>query len=118
MKTHVISLTNAIILIGLSLWAYLVSSDPSPTALIPTFVGLVILILNPGLRKENKVVSHIVVLLTFLIIVGLIRPLTGALDKGDDFAVLRVVIMQLSSVIAIAFFVKSFLVARQKKVKS
>lgn len=114
MKTHVISLTNAVILIGLSLWAYLTSPDPSITALIPTIVGVAILILNPGLRKENKIASHIVVILTFLIILGLIRPLIGALDKGDDLVVLRVVIMQLSSVIALAFFIRSFLVARRK----
>lgn len=114
MKTHVISLTNAIILIGLSLWAYFTSQYPSITALIPTIVGVAILILNPGLRRENKIVSHIVVILTFLIILGLIKPLIGALDRGDDLVVLRVVIMQLSSVIAFAFFIKSFLVARRK----
>ena len=73
MKAHIASLVNAVSLIGLSLWGYLASSSPSITALIPTFIGVVLIALNNGVKKENKVVAHIAVLLTLLILGGLVK---------------------------------------------
>ena len=61
MKPHKISFVNAITLISFGLWGY-IDVDYSPTALIPVIFGVIILILNPGLKRENKVVAHIVVL--------------------------------------------------------
>ncbi|WP_299525327.1 hypothetical protein [Winogradskyella sp.] len=118
MKAHTASLINAILLIALSAWGYFSSETPSITALIPTFVGVVLLILNPGIKKENKVVAHIAVLLTLIILFGLVKPLTGALEREDNLAVVRVVIMILSTLLAIVYFVKSFIDARKAREKS
>ena len=63
MKPHKISFVNAITLISFGLWGY-IDVDYSPTALIPVIFGVIILILNPGLKRENKAIAHIVVLLT------------------------------------------------------
>ena len=59
MKAHSASLINAAFLITMSLWGYCSSDNPSATALIPTFVGIVLLLLNKGVKNENKMIAHI-----------------------------------------------------------
>jgi fatty acid desaturase len=117
MKAHTASLLNAILLITLSLWGYFSSDSPSFTALIPTIIGAILLFLNKGVKNENKVIAHIAVLLTLLVLFGLIKPLMGALDRDDNLALIRVVVMMLSTVLAMVFFVKSFIDARKNRVE-
>ena len=107
MKAHTASLMNALILIGFGLWAYLGSEAPSKTALIPVGFGVVLLGLYQGVKKENKIVAHIAVLLTLLILGGLVKPLLGALDR-NGLAIMRVLVMMASTVVALFFFIKSF----------
>ena len=114
MKPHKISFVNAITLISFGLWGY-VDVDYSPTALIPVVFGVIILALYSGLKKENKTVSHIVVLLTFLILVGLVKPLMSTLESGSVMGITRVVLMMLSTLMALVIFVKSFIANRSKK---
>ena len=115
MKAHTASLINALILIALSLWGYFSSETPSMTALIPTAIGVVLLALNNGVKKENKVIAHIAVLLTLLALIGLVKPLFGALERGDTMAVLRVAIMLFFTAIAMIRFIRSFIEARKKR---
>jgi|TARA_A100001011_G_scaffold85764_1_gene89908 hypothetical protein len=114
MKPHKISFVNAITLISFGLWGY-IDVDYSPTALIPVIFGIIILILNPGLKRENKVVAHIVVLLTFLILGGLVKPLMSTLESGNTMGITRVVLMMLSTLMALIVFIKSFIANRSKK---
>lgn len=114
MKPHKISFVNAITLISFGLWGY-VDVDYSPTALIPVVFGVIILALYSGLKKENKTVAHIVVLLTFLILGGLIKPLMSTLENGSTMGVTRVSLMMLSTLFALIVFVKSFIANRSKK---
>ncbi len=113
MRAHTASLINAISLIGLGTWGCI--NTTSVTAYIPIFVGVVLLILNNGLKKEDKVISHIVVLVTFLFFISLIMPLKGAIGKENYTAVFRVAIMMLTSLLAIVAFIKSFRDARKRK---
>ena len=114
MKPHKISFVNAITLISFGLWGY-VDVDYSPTALIPVVFGVIILALYSGLKKENKTVAHIVVLLTFLILGGLIKPLMSTLENGSTMGVTRVSLMMLSTLFALIVLVKSFIANRSKK---
>ena len=114
MEPHKISFVNAITLISFGLWGY-VDVDYSPTALIPVVFGVIILALYSGLKKENKTVAHIVVLLTFLILVGLVKPLMSTLESGSVMGITRVVLMMLSTLMALVIFVKSFIANRSKK---
>jgi len=114
MKPHKISFVNAITLISFGLWGY-IDVDYSPTALIPVIFGIIILILNPGLKRENKVVAHIVVLLTFLILGGLVKPLMSTLESGNTMGITRVSLMMLSTLMALISFIKSFIANRSKK---
>lgn len=117
MKPHIASLINAILLITLPLWSYFTSKEPSITALIPTFVGVVLLLCNPGIKSENKIIAHVAVLLTLLILFGLIKPLMGAIGREDPnpLAIGRVVVMIISTIVALVTFIQSFIQARKNR---
>lgn len=115
MKAHTASLINAVLLIGLSAWGYLASDTPSVTALIPAIIGVILLALNKGVKAENKLIAHIAVVLTLLILVGLIKPLQGAMGREDSMAIMRVVVMIASTIFAMIFFVKSFIDAKKNR---
>jgi len=115
MKPFIASLINALFLIGLGMWGYLGSETPSVTALIPVFAGILLLLLNRGLKNENKTVAHGVVLLTLLVLIGLIKPLTGSIHRNDTVALIRVLVMMIFSIVAIVTFIKSFIDARKAR---
>ena len=64
MSAHTASLVNAIILITIGGWGYFESG--SPTSLIPVFIGALLVLLNKGIKNQNKVIAHIAVLVTLL----------------------------------------------------
>lgn len=115
MKAAKASLLNALILIGFGLWAYFGSNTPSKTAFIPVGFGVLILLCVPGVKKENKIIAHVAVLLTLLILGGLIKPLTAALGRDDSLALMRVTVMMVSTVVALFFFIKSFIDVRRAR---
>ncbi|MBK9256664.1 MAG: hypothetical protein IPM42_14345 [Saprospiraceae bacterium] len=118
MNAHKANLINAVSLIFLPLWGYLDSLTPSMTALIPMVFGIVLLSLNNGVQYGIKSQSHAAVVITLLVLISLIKPLTGAIDREDSMAILRVSMMILTGVVSLFFFIKSFRdvrLARQKK---
>jgi hypothetical protein len=115
MKTYFVSLINALILITFGLWGYFGSNNASLTALIPVAVGVLLVLVNPGLRKEKRLESHIAVVLTFLVLLGLVKPLVGALEREDSLAISRVALMMFFTIIALFYFIRSFISVRKKK---
>jgi hypothetical protein len=115
MKAHTVSLINAVLLIALSSWGYLSSDTPSITALIPAIVGVLLVLSYNGVKNENKVVAHIAVLLTVLILAGLGKPLTGAMGREDMMAVGRITVMLISTAVSLVVFVKSFIDAKKNR---
>jgi hypothetical protein len=115
MKPYIANLLNAAVLIGMGLWGYFSNepADRSMTALIAPAFGVIFLLCTPLLKKENKAVAHIVVLLTLLIIIALIKPLTSNLSANDTMGIVRVGAMIVTSVIAMATFIKSFIDAKK-----
>lgn len=100
---------------GLGSWAYFTSDNPSVTALIPVIFGVILLAINSGVKNEEKIRSHVAVVLTLLIIFGLISPLKGAIERGSMIGTIRVALMLLSSIVAMVFFVKSFIDVRKAR---
>ena len=115
MKPFITSLINAIVLISMGLWSYFGSDTPSLTAFIPVVAGAILLGTNPGLKKENKTVAHIAVMITLIILIALFKPLTGVIGRNDSIGIFRVVFMQLTCVLAMVFFIKSFIDARKAR---
>ena len=115
MKAHQASLINAVVLIAMGLWAYFAAASAPKTAFVPVGFGVLLLALNSGVKKENKVVAHIAVALTTLVLLSLIMPLVGSINRGNNLAVVRVALMMASSAYAIVYFVKSFKEARRQR---
>lgn len=115
MNTKTANLVNAFSLIMLSLWGYFSSESPSMTALIPTFIGVILLFCTKGIELENKVIAHLAVFLTLLAILGLTMPLKAAIYRNDIMAILRVSLMVLTSVSAMILFIQSFIRNRKEK---
>ncbi|MEM6942891.1 MAG: hypothetical protein AAF565_03965 [Pseudomonadota bacterium] len=114
MTAHTASLINAIALIACSAWAYFGGSG-SMTALIPVAFALALLACYPGVKAMNKLVAHIAVVLTLIVLVALVMPLSGAIGRGDTAGIVRVGIMMITSAVAMVFFVKSFIDARRSR---
>ena len=119
MKAHKVSLINSLTLIIFGLWgsmSYFQGTTDSWTPLIPVFLGTILLVLNSGLKKENKIIAHIAVVVTLLSF-GNMKPLIAALNESpiDIIRALRPSIMLLSSLIAMITFVRSFIDARKSK---
>ena len=114
-KPYQISAINAVSLIALGFYGYIQSDSPSMTALIPVIFGVLLLLMNSGIKSENKLIAHIAVTLTLVILFGLAMPLLGAIGRSDTYAILRVSVMVITTVISMVFFVKSFIEARKNK---
>ncbi|MEM9930075.1 MAG: hypothetical protein AAF840_09675, partial [Bacteroidota bacterium] len=115
MTPAVASLINALLLISLGGYGYFSSDTPSVTALIPLAFGLILLFCNRGVKSGNKVIAHVAVLLTLLVLIGLFKPLFAAIGREDTSAAIRVAIMLVSSVVAMVYFVRNFIQNRKLK---
>ena len=122
MKTYQANLINALTLIVMPLWSYFTyeatvgKPDPSLTALIPLFLGVILLLCNRGVKNENKTIAHIAVIVTLVAILGnSTKPLISAIDEGRKLGVFRVSLMILTSLIAMITFVRSFIANRKGK---
>jgi hypothetical protein len=67
------------------------------------------------LKKENKIVAHIAVLITFIALLGLTMPLKAAILDNRTLSLIRVVAMILTGALAMYTFIKSFIKARQDR---
>ena len=109
------NLVNSIALISMSAWGYIDTN--SFTALIPAAFGVVLLILGTMLTNEKlvKISAHLVVLFTLLILIALvIQVLPGVLDRGG-IGLISVILMILTSSIAMIVFIKSFIDNRKSR---
>tara|TARA_S200000501_G_scaffold39210_1_gene32069 strand:+ start:936 stop:1274 length:339 start_codon:yes stop_codon:yes gene_type:complete len=112
MNAYKANLINSISLIIFGIWGYIEVS--SVTALIPTAFGAILLACSSGIKKQNKIIAHISVLLTLLILFALLgMRLPKSLESGG-LGLFRVLAMCGTSIMAMIFFVKSFIAARKK----
>ncbi len=120
MKTYQANLLNSITLITMCLWAYLAydsvdGKEQNPTALIPLFLGVILLFCHNGLKKENKFIAHLAVIITLIAMVGVfLKPFLAAIDAGRDIGIFRTSLMLLTSLLAMITFIRSFIAARKK----
>ena len=114
MKSYQINFYNSLVLILVGLWGF-IDVDYSPTALIPVFFGVILLLCTKGVKKENKVIAHIAVLFTLLILVALVgMRLPKSLESGGT-GLYRVIAMIITCGLAMISFIQSFIAARKNK---
>lgn len=114
MKTTIANLINGISLIILGFWGYyntLPAGPESLTVFIPVIFGIALLLCNVGIKKENKLISHIAVVLTLLILIALCVRLNATEEDLEQY---RLIAMIATSGIAMISFVRSFIAARKK----
>ena len=117
MKAASANLFNAIVLIAAGLYGYfLVPAEhgpQSPTALIPAAFGILFLVFQKGVASSNKVISHIVVLLTLALLGMCIWRFTLVPDwNAKKYIFLACII---SNAIALIAFIGSFISARKNR---
>ncbi len=115
MPAHTANLVNAVVLIVLSVWAYLTPAYSYWTALLPAGVGVVLLLCTPGIKAQNKVIAHIAVTLTLVIFLLLLVPFFKAVGEGNTMSILRVGLMMATCILAKVAFIKSFRDARRAR---
>ena len=117
MKASTANFLNALVLIAAGLYGYFIvpssSGVHSPTALIPAVFGIIFLILHKGVANSNKVVSHIVVVLTLLLLVMCIWRFTGVPEWNAKKYIFLVCII--SNAVALIAFIGSFISARKNR---
>lgn len=118
MTAHTASLINAATLIVCSIWAYAAIGGSSITALTPAAFGIALILCYRGVAAQNKVIAHIAVVLTLVVLIALYMPLSSALASGDAGALIRAVAMIVTTVFAMVFFIKSFRDARRARAES
>ena len=120
MKTYQANMLNVLTLIAMSLWAYFAyeptpdKMSPSVTTFIPLVFGVILLLCHNGIKKENKIIAHVAVLVTLLSVIGLTKPFMSALDEERFMSVFRVGAMILTDVLAMTIFIQSFIRNRRK----
>ncbi|MEM6890753.1 MAG: hypothetical protein AAF636_21860 [Pseudomonadota bacterium] len=115
MKAHSASMINAVTLIVCGVWAYLSIGAASFTPLIPVGFGVALLLCYPSVKSENKVIAHVAVLLTVVLLIALYMPLSSALQNGLPGPLIRSFAMVITTIVALIFFVKSFRDARRAR---
>jgi len=115
MKPHSASMLNALALIVISILGYFIGETKSFTAFIPAIFGVILLALNPGVKKEHKVISHVAVVLTLVVLIALGKPLSGAINRGDDGAQIRITMMMALTAWALFTFIRSFINKRKER---
>ena len=107
------NIINSVTLIVIGLWGYFEVS--APTALIPVGFGVALILCSPGVKKQNKVIAHIAVLLTLVILIALLgMRLPKSIDQGG-LGLVRVLLMIGTSILSMVCFIKSFIANRKAR---
>lgn len=116
MKPATINFLNGLVLIAAGLYGYFgikgTDGTASPTALIPAAFGLLLIILGFFWSKSPKVVSHIAVVLTLILLVMVINRFV----KVETWEAKKYIflICTVSNAVALFVFIRSFVLARIK----
>lgn len=113
MNSYKANLINSSTLIIIGLWGYFESS--SITALIPVVFGVILFLCSKGVKSQNKLIAHIAVLLTLIILLSLVGMRLPKSIESGGLGLLRVFSMIATSTLAMIFFVKSFIDARKNR---
>lgn len=117
MKAASANLLNAIVLIAAGIIGYFfigaADGSQSPTALIPAAFGVLFLLFHKGVAAGNKVISHIVVMLTLVLLVMCITRFVKTEEWGAKKYLFLACV--LSNALAMVAFIKSFIDARRNR---
>lgn len=117
MKAASANLLNALVLITAGVYGYFfikgANGEQSLTALIPAAFGLLFLLLHKGVASANKIIAHIVVVLTLALLV----MCTMRFMKVEEWNEKKYIFLAciISNAIALLAFIGSFIAARRNR---
>ena len=120
MTAQKMNLINALTLVIVGLWGFIDVNTPSLetgiswTALIPVFFGAIFLLCQKGIKNDSKIIAHIAVVLTLLILIALVGKRLPISIENGCIGLFRVVVMSLTSLLAFIIFIRSFIENRKK----
>ena len=120
MTAQKMNLINALTLVIVGLWGFIDVNTPSLetgiswTALIPVFFGVILLLCHKGIKNGSKVIAHIAVVLTLLILIALVGKRLPISIENGGIGLFRVAVMSLTSLLAFIIFIRSFIENRKK----
>jgi hypothetical protein len=120
MTAQKMNLINALTLVIVGLWGFIDVNTPSLetgiswTALIPVFFGAVFLLCQKGIKNDSKIIAHIAVVLTLLILIALVGKRLPISIENGGIGLFRVALMSLTSLLAFIIFIRSFIENRKK----
>jgi hypothetical protein len=120
MTAQKMNLINALTLVIVGLWGFIDVNTPSLetgiswTALIPVFFGAVFLLCQKGIKNDSKIIAHISVVLTLLILIALVGKRLPISIENGGIGLFRVTVMSLTSLLAFIIFIRSFIENRKK----
>jgi len=107
------NLLNSVVLIIMGLWGYF--ETQSGTAFIPVGFGVALLLCTPGVKKENKIIAHIAVLLTLVILLAMLGMRLPKSIATGGMSLVRAIAMILTGVLSMIMFIRSFIAARKAR---
>jgi exosortase/archaeosortase len=117
MKAKQANLLNAIILLAAGLYGYFMILTPEGThaitALIPAAFGLLFLVFQKGVATENKIIAHVVVVLTLVLLIICVMRFLKIEDWGAKKYLFLACIV--SNAVALVAFIGSFIAARKNR---
>ena len=117
MKAASANLLNALVLIAAGLYGYfgVAASDGthSYTALIPAAFGVLFLIMQKAVASANKVIAHVVVVLTLVLLIMCIMRFIRVEEWGAKKYIFLACII--SNAVALTAFIGSFVSSRRNK---
>lgn len=114
MNAQKANLINAVTLIITSIWAYVNATQPSAHDFLPLIFGVIFLSLNNGVLYNNKGQVKAATVLTGVIIILLLLPLSRAIERDKNLEILRLSIMILTSGISMAYLMKCIFKPKDK----
>lgn len=120
MTAQKMNLINALTLVIVGLWGFIDVNTPSLetgiswTALIPVFLGAIFLLCQKGIKNDSKIIAHIAVVLTLLILIALVGKRLPISIENGGIGLFRVAVMSLTSLLAFIIFIRSFIENRKR----
>ena len=120
MTAQKMNLINALTLVIVGLWGFIDVNTPSLetgiswTALIPVFFGAIFLLCQKGIKNDSKIIAHIAVVLTLLILIALVGKRLPISIENGGIGLFRVAVMSLTSLLAFIIFIRIFIENRKK----
>jgi len=105
MNPHLAHVINSSTLILLGAWGFFETELKS--ALLPVFLGVVLLSFSNGIKYDNKDVAYVVVVLVVMAIIALlIFSLPTALKNNNVSALIRSGSMLITAVLALVYYIR------------